>query len=125
LSPRDAVPPKRKGYLVKGCIKVGQRPTKVDITSSYLTVALPILKAADRQLRKLIKEARQQLPDDRLSAIIIEASQQSADVFLDSARQLISQPEYQNTPLLGIADGQTLHTVCRNDSPIDGDEFSA
>jgi hypothetical protein len=121
LSSRGQDLMKRRGYLINSLITVGQTPTLLGPTSSHLTIALPIRKAADRQLRSLIKEARRQLPDDGYSAIIVEASQRSVDTFLDAARQLVGQPEYKATPILGIFDGQRLHITSRSDSPFDGD----
>ena len=71
-----------------------------------------------RQLVKLVRDARTQLPPDKQGAIFVDIG--GSQIFVDKLKELIVQPEYGNIAWISLWErGLPLKAVIRGGQPLD------
>ena len=99
-------------------LKGGGGPQPALSTDAKYTFTMSVMAHRLKQLVRLIRDARTQLPPDRPGAIFIDIG--GSKVFEDKLHELLRQPEYSNTPWISLWEkGQILKAVIRQGQPFD------
>ncbi len=87
-------------------------------TKARYTLTMSVMEHRLRQLAKLVRDARTQLPPNKSGAIFIDIG--GSQVFVDKLNELIAQPEYANIAWVSLWEGgQALKAVIRHGQPCD------
>lgn len=107
-----------------GCLQLHHRELKAGCSESALsttakyTVTMSVMEHRLRQLVKLVRDARTQLPPDKQGAIFVDIG--GSQIFVDKLKELIVQPEYGNIAWISLWErGLPLKAVIRGGQPLD------
>jgi hypothetical protein len=109
---------------VRGCIQIhrqiiGSAKAEQIIGSNALyTLTMSVMKHRLKQFTDLIRDARTQMPKDGQGAIFIDIG--GSKLFEEKLHQLLSNPEYANTPWISTWEGDQIKiAVYRRGQPLD------
>ena len=117
LRKREELPPFEPETIRTSMIKVGTAPTLISPENAHTTFAMSVSRSRTHATRKLINEAKTQLPKGYPSAIFIRlGGSLSAQ---KKVEQLLILSEYVDIPWIGICSPTGLKAVWRNEQPFD------
>jgi hypothetical protein len=100
-------------------ITVGTVPTKLDAENAHITMGLGMGRFREQLVARLVREARQQLPDDGIGVVFIDLG--ATQAVADKLKSLMGSSAYQRTPWICLSVGQVpVQAMWQNGQPLDG-----
>lgn len=104
--------------LIMGRSIAGTQATSI-VSTTDLSLAMPVGSHRLRMLTKLVRRARRQLPEDARGAVLLEMSSTSG--LAEKLKELVAQDEHSRTPWISLwRDGAIISAAWRSDQPFDG-----
>jgi len=100
-------------------ITVGTVPTKIDAENAHITMDLGMGRFREQLVARLVREARQQLPDDGVGVVFIDLG--ATQAVAEKLKSLMGSSAYQRTPWICVSVGQVpVQAMWQNGQPLDG-----
>jgi hypothetical protein len=100
-------------------LQVGPIAKRVDHTSAHLSLTLPVGRARAKAVRRLIKAAKGQLPEEGPGAAFLEVG--GAEDLQEAVSAVLEETAHESVCWVGLWEGGSPRAaIWRNDQPFDG-----